>query len=67
MGFFAMGFRPVNDKCLDCNKSMSKNERQEMAWDKDGDCRRRCDSCIIKAAQKKAEAENTYASGLKQI
>jgi hypothetical protein len=40
-------FTPNNDFCLDCNILVNPFEdRQELAFDKDGTCRRRCGRCI---------------------
>jgi hypothetical protein len=39
-------FTPINNVCLDCNKPMMLDERQELAWDKDDNPRRRCGHCI---------------------
>ena len=40
-------FTPNNDFCLDCNILINPfTDRQELAFDKDGTCRRRCGRCI---------------------
>lgn len=48
-----MQLRPANDLCIDCGSQVDvKKERQEMAWEADGTCRRRCGSCIEKNKKK---------------
>jgi hypothetical protein len=48
-------FNPINEICLDCKGSVRIDDRQEIAWDEDGRCRRRCLKCINR---RKAEQEN---------
>jgi len=41
-------FKPASNKCLDCGCAVELSDRQEIAWDLNGECRRRCGPCIIK-------------------
>jgi hypothetical protein len=40
------GFVPVNMKCGICGDSMSKGDRQDIMFDKEGVCRRKCEKCL---------------------
>jgi hypothetical protein len=47
-----LNLRPINNVCIDCKKPMFLNERQELAWDKDDNPRRRCGDCIREREKK---------------
>jgi hypothetical protein len=51
-------FTPVDNWCIDCGDKVDpKKDRQELAWDDKGQCRRRCGKCIKKFNQ---EVQNVY-------
>jgi hypothetical protein len=54
-GLVSKFLTPVNDYCLDCNNVVAKFERQEIAFDDRGECRRRCGACIIKENQRRVQ------------
>lgn len=43
-----LDFRPINNWCVDCHGYVSNSDRQEIAWDDEGQCRRMCAKCLIK-------------------
>jgi hypothetical protein len=48
-----LNFTPINNNCVDCNKEMRIDDRQEIAWDAEDKCRRRCAECINKRVNQK--------------
>lgn len=41
-------FHPINNDCLNCGKHVDpSHDRQEIAFDDNGECRRRCGVCIV--------------------
>jgi hypothetical protein len=49
--------RPINDTCVGCERNVGLQDRQQIAWDAEGNVRRQCGKCIEKDKKRRADAE----------